>query len=347
MQRRDFLGGLGSLLGAGALAAPSTAQEAKETWPDIEREAAREGAATLYHTFSPSGMPDIISEFNKVYPKIRVTELRLSSQQFYQRFATEYRAGKLGADVCANAMDDAIRTWHSSGWIEQWSPPDASGIPASMSFDSAIWAVQLVRQMIAYNSKLVSAANAPQEWSDLVDAKWKGKVGLSPPWRAIGPLQAINFIEKKLSMRNSAELFKAVNVRFFEGAPGVLQALIRGDVQVAQLADLLLNPVLEDGAPIGIAYPKSGVVFTTIVMFVPRPAKRPNAGRVLANWLMSKKGQVALQQYSGSSGARVDIDGPSRLPANRDLNLVDGDALTSTEDRRRIVEEWRRVFNVN
>src|SRR4051812_20539356 len=112
MKRREFLGGLGAVLGSGAVAAPAIAQDTK-SWADIEREATREGAVTLYHTFSPAGMPDIIAEFNKVYPRIRVTELRLSSQQFYQRFATEYRAGKLGADVCVNAMDDAIRTWHA------------------------------------------------------------------------------------------------------------------------------------------------------------------------------------------------------------------------------------------
>lgn len=343
MKRRDFLSGVGAV-GASAWAAPVLAQAPAQNWAEIEKQAVTEGAVTLYHTFSPAGMPDIIAEFNKDYPKIRVSELRLSSQQFYQRFAAEYRAGKLEADVCANAMDDALRGWQTDGWIAQWMPPEAAGIPENLRYGNTMWAVQLVRQMIAYNNRRVTAANAPKEWTDLLDPKWKGKVGISPPWRAIGPLQAINFMEKKFSMPNSAEKFKEVDVRFFEGAPGVLQALIRGDVEVAQLADLLLNPALEDGAPIGIVYPKSGVVYTTIALFVPTIAKRPNAGRVFGNWLLSKKGQIALQQYSGSSGSRLDIAGPSKLPGNRDLTLVDGDALTPKEDRLRIAEQWRSVF---
>lgn len=348
MKRRELLGAMGAA-SVGALMSATGAKiaTAADNWAEIETKANAEGAATLYHTFSPSGVHDMIREFNKVYPKIRVTELRLPSRQFYQRFAAEYQAGKLAADVCVNVMDDHIRQWQSKGWVAKWSPPEAPGIPAKMTYDSSAWAVQLVRQPIAYNKNLVSAADAPKDWPDLLDKKWKGRVGMSPPWRAIGPLEAMNFIEKKFSMPDLAERFKAVDVRFFQGAPGVLQALIRGDVKVAQLADLLLNPALEDGAPIGVVYPKSGVVFTTIVLFVPQPAKHPNAGRVLGNWLLSKNGQLALEQYSGASGARLDIKGPSQLPANKDLTLVDGNALTPAADRLRIAETWRKVFSAN
>ena len=28
-------------------------------------------------------------------------------------------------------------------------------------------------------------ADAPKEWTDLWDPKWKGKVGMDPPWRSI------------------------------------------------------------------------------------------------------------------------------------------------------------------
>jgi iron(III) transport system substrate-binding protein len=346
MKRRDFLGAVGAL-SVGALIRPAASQQIADNWAEIEKNAALEGEATMYHTFSPTAMPDIIAEFNKTYPKIRVSELRLPSQQFYQRFASEYKAGKLDADVCVNAMDDAIRTWDTSGWLAKWSPPEAPGIPENLRFGNSMWTVQLVRQAIAYNSQLVSAADAPKDWPDLLDPKWKGKVGLNPPWRAIGPLEAVNFMEKKFSMPDLAERFKAMDVRFFEGAPGVVQAIIRGDILVAQLADLLLNPIIEDGAPVSAVYPKSGVAYTTIVAFVPNPAKRPNAGRVLTNWLMSKTGQIALQEYSGSAGSRVDIPGPSRLPASKDLTLVDGDAMTSADDRRRISANWQRVFNSN
>jgi iron(III) transport system substrate-binding protein len=347
MKRRELLKGMAALVGAPALVVSGVArgQDAQQNWSDIEKAANQEGAVTLYHVFSPSGMPDVIAEFNKAYPKIRVTELRLASQQFYGRFETEYKAGKLAADVCVNSMDDRIRTWDSSGWLAKWAPPEVSGLPENMRYGNSMWAVQLVRQAIAYNTNLVLAADAPKEWTDLLDPKWKNNVGISPPWIAIGPLQAIHYLETKFGLSNTAERFKDVGVRFFEGAAGLQQALVRGDVEVAQLADLLVNPALEDGAPIAMVYPKSGVVFTSIAMFVPQPAVHPNAGRVLANWLISKNGQIALQKYSGASGSRADIDGPGNLPANRDLTLIDGDATTPSEDRRRIVEEWKRVFN--
>jgi iron(III) transport system substrate-binding protein len=348
MNRRRLLSAFGGagLAAFGSRRGAFALDAADASWRAVEESGRKEGAATLYHTFSPTGMPRILSAFNRRYPEIRVNALRVSSQQFYRRFAAEQAAGRVQADVCATSMDDILRGWVTKGWVARFMPPEAKALAASLRIDDSLCAVQLVRQALAYNNQIVSANEIPKDWPDLLAPKWKGRVGLSPPWRAIGPLQAIDFMAKKFHIFDLAARFKAQDVRFFEGAPGVLQAVVRGDVAVAQLADLLLNPALQDGAPIGVVYPKSGVVFTTIVQFVPSAAVHPNAGRVFANWLVSKEGQIALQEFSGAAGSRDDIPGPSHLPANSALHLVNGDAETSDEDRRRIVAEWRRVFDV-
>lgn len=126
----------------------------------------------------------------------------------------------------------------------------------------------------------------------------------------------------------------------------MVQALIRGDIEVGQLADFVLVQPLEDGAPIEPVYPKSGVAFVTNVVFVSEGARRPNAGRVLANWFMSRAGQEALQTYSGSPGVRSDIASPKELPADKDLNLVDGRTLLTRQDADRLTAEWRQAFKV-
>ena len=84
----------------------------------------------------------------------------------------------------------------------------------------------MIRQIFIYNSQLIQRAAAPYEWNDLFDPKWKGKIGLDQPWRSVGPLQCMKMLERNLHI-DAAEKFKAQDARFFTGAAGVLQAVIR------------------------------------------------------------------------------------------------------------------------
>ena len=342
MKRRDFLTTAAALM----LTRSAGAQDVKSPdWASVEEKARQEGSVTLYHNFFPAGAKGVVKAFNQSYPAISIRDVRLPSSQFYERFAAEYTAGRETADVSVNSMDDIVSGWRKKGWIARWNPPEASAVPAAMSIDDAIWGVQAIRQIFAYNTQSVSAADAPKEWMDLFDPRWKGKIGMDQPWRSVGPLMCMKLMEKDFGV-HTAERFKAQDVQFFAGSAGVVQALIRGDIPVGLLADFVLPQPLSDGAPIQPVYPRSGAAYVTNVVFVTEKAARPSAARVLANWFLSKPGQLALQTFSGSPGVRPDLPPPGELPPNKSLNLVDGRTLLSRQDAVRLISDWRRVFKV-
>src|SRR5829696_7742285 len=119
------------------------------------------------------------------------------------------------------------------------------------------------------------------------------KGGMNPPWRSVSIQQIVAFWEDK-GIEKPAEKMKANDTRFFEGSGGIIQAVVRGDVLIAELTDLPLNPLLEDGAPIGFVYPPSGTTLSANKAFVAAKAPHPNAGKVFLNWLMTEPGQTAL-----------------------------------------------------
>jgi len=339
MRRRQMLAA------AAAASLPCLAFADEPGWAETEAKARHEGTVTIYHNFFPAGTPDIVAAFNAKYPEIAVRQVRLPSAQYYRRFEAEYAAGAVLADVSVNALDDTMLNWRQNKWIARWQPPEGDSIPAHMWYDDQIWGVQVIRQIFVYNSKLVPRAEAPYEWADLFDPKWKGRIGLDEPWRSVGPLECMKMLENNLHI-DSAEKFKAQDARFFSGAAAVLQAVIRGDVAIGQLADLALSQALADGAPVRAVYPVSGVTYVTNAVCVSQDAPHPNAARVLANWLMSLAGQVALQTFSGSPGVRADLPPPAFLPANRDINAVDGRKLLPRADADKLIAAWRRVFGV-
>ena len=343
MARRDMVAGL-TVLALGALA-PSIAHA--QTWDEVVAAAKKEGKLTLYHNIRPAGIEVILQKFRAVYPMIQTEQIRLGSGPLNERFRTEFAANRHIADVLISYSDDDFNK-EVPNWFAQWQPPEFTGqFPDGAKIaDGRLYAITQVRETIIWNKTLVKDADAPKEWVDLLDPKWKGKVALNTPWRSISVQQMFAYWED-IGIKDAAERMKANEVRFFEGSSGVIQAVIRGDVAVAHMTDIPLNGMLADGAPIGFVYPQSGTTTADSVLGVAAKAPHPNVGRVFANWLMSKEGQAILVDQGGLAGTRKDAPALSHLPATAKLpKVVDGAVVLTPEKQKRLVEHWRKVFGV-
>jgi iron(III) transport system substrate-binding protein len=317
-------------------------------WATVEASAIKEGKVVLYHNLNPRGAELLANEFRKVHPRIQIEMTRLGSSPLIQRFSTEFSAGRNLADVVITFPDERVTAGMQTGWMAGWVPPELKHFPPTANYQgqNMMFNVQTSREAIIWNTQRVKPADAPKEWSDLFDPRWKGKVGMNPPWRSVS-IQAIVAYWEKLGLGDTAAKLKSNDVRFFEGSGGILQAVIRGDVHVAELTDLPLNTALADGAPIGFVYPKSGTTLSQGYVFVAAKAPQPNAGRVFTNWLMTDKGQVFLQTYAGLSATRPGTPPLSHLPPTDDLsNMVDGLSLTPPVKQKEIVDHWRTVFGI-
>ena len=160
-----------------------------------------------------------------------------------------------------------------------------------------MYAIMQVREAIIWNKTLVKDADAPKEWADLFDPKWKGKVALNTPWRSISVQQLFAYWDK-IGLKDAAEKMKANEVRFFEGSSGVIQAVVRGDAQVAHITDIPLNGMLQDGAPMDSPI-RSPAPRPPSIAGIAAKAPHPNVAKVFLNWTMSKEGQAILVDQAG------------------------------------------------
>lgn len=337
--------GIGALI-AGTLITSVIGQAQAQSWEDVVAAAKKEGKVVFYNNLQPNGIEPLLSKFREAYPEIAPEQIRLGSNPLIERFQTEFNAGRHIADVLITFPDERIVEGMKAGWMAEWTPPELPNFPEEINEGNKLFTLQYAREAIIWNKTRVKPADEPKEWTDLFDPKWKGKIGMNPPWRSVSIQQIVAFWEDK-GIENPAQKMKDNDVRFFEGSGGIIQAVIRGDVSVAELTDLPLNPLLEDGAPIGFVYPASGTTLSANKAFVAANAPHPNAARVFLNWLMTKEGQIALQQYCGLAVTRKDAPPLSKLPATSELsNVVDGEKLLNPERQAKIIREWRTVFGV-
>lgn len=331
---------------AGALVTGGAAAQDAANWSEVVAGARREGRVVFYCNLQPNGIEPLLQAFREANPGIRAEYIRLGSAPLIERFQTEFNAGRNLCDVLITFPDDRFDEGLRNGWAARWTPPELPNFDPSIVRGGVGFALHQSRECIIWNKNLVRDADAPKEWEDLMDPRWRGRVGMNPPWRSVSIQQIVAYWED-IGIRDAAERLRANQVRFFEGSGGIVQAVVRGDVRVAHLTDLPLNPMLEDGAPLGFVYPASGTTTSSGVAFVAARAPNPNAGRVLLNWMMTQAGQEALQRLGGLPVTRKGAPPLTRIPATAQLQkVVDGESVLTPERQARIVGHWRTVFGV-
>ncbi len=144
----------------------------------------------------------------------------------------------------------------------------------------------------AYNTDLVKADQVPKSWEDLLNPKWKGKLGTTiyqDMWPNMarpgvwGEKKTKEFITK-LSMQNP------VLGRF----PEVQAKVVSGEIAISVVNNTYgVNQARAKGAPIAYANVEPVIVFVRVV-FVPKKAQRPNAAILVAATLLTPEGQVIL-----------------------------------------------------
>ncbi|MCB4770408.1 extracellular solute-binding protein [Ancylobacter sp. Lp-2] len=124
----------------------------------------------------------IISESKKAFQEkygLVVEHQFVSGLDDRERILNEALTGRVNVDLVA-VSGDLRDKFVSAGVLQKvdWSKlfPDIS--PAMISPNGYYLGTGINQFVIAYNNKLVSAADAPKNWSDCLDPKWKGKVGV-------------------------------------------------------------------------------------------------------------------------------------------------------------------------
>jgi len=150
---------------------------------DLIKGAKQEGTIEFYapSTLTPQGAQALAAAFNKKYG----LNVKL---QFNPSGNMTRDIGKvvgLGASGVPPEWDLMVVTdaHHATLWVKKMHQPfDYKSIgvdPKAIQYDNG--AVSFANQFVlpAYNKQLVPAKDAPKTWEDLLNPKWKGKIG----WR--------------------------------------------------------------------------------------------------------------------------------------------------------------------
>ncbi|MBI4523760.1 MAG: extracellular solute-binding protein [Deltaproteobacteria bacterium] len=304
--------------------------------------ARREGKVTIYSSISLGDITILARAFEKKYPGMQVTTYRAGKIKLAQRMVTEARAGKHQFDVLLSSAFTTLEM-KTQKLLARYESPERSHYRPELKDPQGYWtAAQINTMSVSYNTRLVKKDEAPQQWRDLLNLKWRGKFAVNgnrPEWY-IGLLQMMGDAEGQKYMKALAE-----------NKPIPLES--------ATLADELLSagefPLYVNAAPGNTERSKkkgapvewariSPLPTYPILASVAAHAKSPNSARLVADFLLSEDGQKVLRDIPRIP-ARTGIDAnPPHLIRGVDVFFINIGAMANQADQ--LEADFRKTFNL-
>jgi ABC-type Fe3+ transport system substrate-binding protein len=169
---------------------------------------------------------------------------------------------------------------------------------------------------VSYNTKLVDVKDIKSYW-DLLNPKWKGKI-ISRDIRVPGPGSGnarLFYYLPDVGPSFIRKLYGEMDVTLFRDYRQGTDWLAVGKVALCFFCEVDVSK--QQGLPVDTFGPKvfkegAGLVQQFGTLGLVNRAPHPNAAKVFINWLLSRKGQIALQKNmlnteNPTDSLRIDI----------------------------------------
>jgi len=267
--------------------------------------------------YSPHGRDQLAlleREFERRRPDIDVRWLDMGSQEILDRLRFERVNPQ--ADVWFGGPTTLFDRGVDDSLLAPYRPSWASHVgPDGVGPDDLYFPVYRTPAVIAFNSRAVTRAEAPQDWDDVLAPRWRDQVLIRDPM-ASGTMRAIWGLILERSIRATGDTAAGMawlrrldaQTRAYTLNPAVLDAKLarqEGLVTLWDLPDILISR--SKGMPFDYVFPRSGTVVIDDAIALVRGSRHPDAAKAFIDFVGSADGQLLA--------ARAVY----RLPARRDL----------------------------
>lgn len=295
--------------------------------------AKKEGSLTWYTNVPAKDVPVLLAPFEK-QTGLKVNVWRANGDKLVQRVVTENSAKRHDVDVI-NSGAAEVEALHREKLLQPVRSPAARQLIAEATPAHAAWVGIYVNVWVqAYNTNLLKKADLPKTFADLLDPKWKGKLGIeatNSDWfynvvLDMGEEKGLRFFQEMVSKNG-------VSVR--RGSSLLNNMVVAGEVPFAlTVFSKMPQAAKEGGAPIDwiILEPALG---TLNAVALARNPPHPNAARLFYEYLISENAQklMASMEYIPTHGQV-----PSSL---KDVRFKTVDPVKSLDEQ----EKWEKAFD--
>jgi iron(III) transport system substrate-binding protein len=324
---------------AGSPAAPTAAPAASEPIETLYAKAREEGSVSVYATVNHQTAQILFPAFEARYPGVKVDWVDGTAERLAARIIAETRGGKVLVDVLQTNIENIAQLHQQRLVADLPEVPEAADWPNSLK--GTYWlASDLKFYVAAWNTNLVRPDEAPRQFDDFADPRWKGRLLIDP-----GDYQLLVALARhKLGSEDAAlDLLRriAANDPEFHTGHSELVELVTAGQGAACLTCFSHHfpPRIKRSAPIDYLLAEGVGLISANAVF--KNAPHPNAAQLWVRWVASDEGQ---QTYA-AAGATPANPAVAPLEKTRPERIY---PLTADDlpEFARSEKLWREVFRL-
>ncbi len=349
LSRRGILKGSIGIAASGVFArVASAAPPATAVTPQLIEAAKKEGRVVWYTSVDLPLAEKIARAFEAKYPGVAVRVERTGAERVFQRIGQEYMSNIHAVDV-VNSSDAAhFIVWKRDGVLEAYVPEDVAKFypaehkdPDGMFASFRVWLC-----IIAYNTNLVKAAEAPKSFADLLDPKWKGKIVKAHPSYSGTIMTATYQMQRDLGWSYYEKLAQQ-NVMQVQSSADPPKRLALGERAVmADGNEYNIFEFKESGSPVEPVYATEGspLIVGPTGMF--KAAPNPNAAKLFCSYSFSAEAQQLIIDVGGLRSMHPQTkEKPGRTPF-KDIKAMKDDPAAVEKMSEQIKAHYTKLFRV-
>jgi len=304
----------------------------KDRMEKIVAAAKKEGTFTMYTTFAEKDQPALIKPFEAKYG-VRVNIWRAGTDKVLQRTLAEAAAKKYDVDVIHFGSPEMEALSREKILQAVSSPVHKELQPGSVPAHRE-WAATLLSVWVqVYNTNLIRKSDLPRTYADLLDPKWKGKLGIeakNQDWFA-SVVDVMGGDEKGLQFFRDLVARNGISAR--TGHTLLNNMVIAGEVPLAlTVYNYMPEQAKKRGAPIDW-FALEPAVARSNAIGVTRRAPHPNAALLFYEYMLGEGQQYLVQMDYVPSNTRA----PSPL---RNVKILQTDPIRSLDE----TDKWTKLF---
>ena len=305
----------------------------------LEKGARKEGVVNVIGGLSEEMRRGLFDAFQKKYPFIKTEGQRMGSAATLQRILAEQRAKSSRSDLVVSSIVVELK---QAGVVQPFRSPILESFPAELQEPDHLYgSYRLAYHGIAYNTKLVSEAEAPKSYEDLLDPKWKGRMVWNDSASTGAPL-LILYLRKVWGEEKTETYLRALAKQQIVTRPSSLRNVL--DLLIAGEHAIMLNAAFHHvagsrakGAPVNATMQEPVLARNNYVILL-KTAPHPHAAMLLIDFLMDEEAQrlMGLEQYYPVNPAVAPLD--EMIPFDpvrqgKKVLMVDDDLLFQEKSR--------------
>jgi iron(III) transport system substrate-binding protein len=275
--------------------------------------------------YTPHGqdlLRDFVARYKQVHPEVDVKFLDMGSREVLERLRAERNRPQ--ADLWWGAAHTTFQTAAEENLLAPYRPTWADKVSESAHDSQDRWyGTYETPEVIVYNSELVRAEDAPQDWDDVLDPKWRDKVLIRNPipsdsMRAIFGAMIWRAYKETNSPAGGYEWLRRLDANVHEyTADGTLlmQKMARGEglISLWDMPDVRLFREKKN-FNVGYVIPKSGTPVVTDGIAIVKGAPHEEEARRFYEFVNTPESLIHAARTYYRIPIRTDID-RAQLPA--------------------------------